>query len=55
VGRGGKPRAGATATDEKSKEITATPELPGGMEVGGDTIRIDAMGCQREIAAKIRE
>jgi predicted transposase YbfD/YdcC len=46
---------GQLATDEKSNEITAIPELLDGMEVGGDTITIDAMGCQREIAAKIRE
>jgi hypothetical protein len=34
---------GQVATEEKSNEITAIPEL------------LDAMGCQREIAKKIRE
>jgi predicted transposase YbfD/YdcC len=46
---------GQLATDEKSNEITAIPELLDSMEVEEDTITIDAMGCQREIAAKIRE
>jgi hypothetical protein len=46
---------GQLATEEKSNEITAIPELLDGMEIAGDTITIDAMGCQREIASKIRE
>jgi predicted transposase YbfD/YdcC len=46
---------GQLAAEEKSNEITAIPQLLESMELGGDTITIDAMGCQREIAAKIRE
>ena len=46
---------GQLATEEKSNEITAIPELLDSLEVAGDTITIDAMGCQREIARKIRE
>jgi predicted transposase YbfD/YdcC len=46
---------GQVATAEKSNEITAIPELLETLEVAGDTITIDAMGCQREIAEQIRE
>jgi predicted transposase YbfD/YdcC len=46
---------GQLATDERSNEITAIPELLDSLEVAGDTITIDAIGCQREIADKIRE
>jgi len=46
---------GQLAADEKSNEITAIPELLDSLEIAGDTITIDAMGCQREIACKIRE
>ena len=46
---------GQLATDEKSNEITTIPELLDSMEVAGDTITIDAMGCQVDIAKKIRE
>ena len=46
---------GQVATEEKSNEITAIPALLDTLEVAGDTITIDAMGCQREIAEKIRE
>jgi predicted transposase YbfD/YdcC len=46
---------GQLATDEKSNEITAIPDLLDTLEVAGDTITIDAMGCQRDIADKIRE
>ena len=46
---------GQLATEEKSNEITAIPQLLDSMEITGDTITIDAMGCQREIATKIRE
>ena len=47
--------SGQRATQEKSKEIIARPQLRDRMEIAGDTIRIDAMGCRREIATKIRE
>ena len=39
----------------KSNEITAIPRLLGLLTIKGATITIDAMGCQREIAAKIIE
>ena len=40
---------------EKSNEITAIPKLLDALTIKGATITIDAMGCQREIAAKIVE
>lgn len=40
---------------EKSNEITAIPKLLDMLEVKGAIITIDAMGCQKEIASKIRE
>ena len=46
---------GELATEEKSNEITAIPELLELIDVKGDIITIDAMGCQTEIAKKIRE
>lgn len=42
-------------TPEKSNEITAIPELLKLLDLRGATISIDAMGCQREIAARIVE
>jgi len=41
------------ATDEKSNEITAIPKLLDLINIKGDIVTIDAMGCQREIAKKI--
>src|ERR1700688_1679451 len=41
--------------DEKSNEITAIPELLQLLELRGAIVTIDALGCQKEIAAKIRE
>jgi len=46
---------GELAVNEKSNEITAIPELLEMLDVEGDVITIDAMGCQTEIAAKICE
>lgn len=46
---------GQLATEEKSNEITAIPELLDMLEVKGSTVTIDAMGCQKQIAAKICE
>jgi predicted transposase YbfD/YdcC len=40
---------------EKSNEIAAIPLLLDALTIKGATITIDAMGCQREIAAKIIE
>lgn len=41
--------------DEKSNEITAIPELLDLIEVAGGIVTIDAMGCQKAIAKKIRD
>jgi predicted transposase YbfD/YdcC len=46
---------GQLKTEEKSNEITAIPELLDSLEITGDTITIDAMGCQTVIASKIRK
>jgi predicted transposase YbfD/YdcC len=44
---------GQVKTDEKSNEITAIPELLKVLELKGCIVTIDAMGCQKEIAAQI--
>jgi predicted transposase YbfD/YdcC len=46
---------GQVKTAAKSNEITAIPDLLDLLEVSGCIITIDAMGCQKAIAAKIRE
>ena len=46
---------GEIATEEKSNEITAIPELLDLIDIEGDIVTIDAMGCQTDIASKIRE
>jgi predicted transposase YbfD/YdcC len=46
---------GQVAVDGKSNEITAIPQLLELLSVRGAVVTIDAMGCQKEIAAKIRE
>ena len=46
---------GQVVTDEKSNEITAIPALLALLNVEGATITIDAMGCQKKIAAAIVE
>jgi predicted transposase YbfD/YdcC len=43
------------ACEEKSNEITAIPELLKLLDLRGQTVTIDAMGCQKEIAAQIRQ
>jgi predicted transposase YbfD/YdcC len=45
---------GQVKTEEKSNEIPAIPALLGLLELRGCIVTIDAMGCQREIAEKIR-
>ena len=45
---------GQLATEAHSNEITAIPLLLDTIDIKGDTVTIDAMGCQSEIAAKIR-
>jgi predicted transposase YbfD/YdcC len=46
---------GAIPVDDKSNEITAVPKLLEILELTGAIVTIDAMGCQKEIAAKARE
>jgi predicted transposase YbfD/YdcC len=46
---------GQQACDAKSNEITAIPELIKNLEIAGSIVTIDAMGCQKDIAATIRE
>jgi len=46
---------GQVKVDEKSNEITAIPALLRAIEIAGCIVTIDAMGCQREIAATIIE
>lgn len=46
---------GQRAVDGKSNEITAIPELLSMLAIKGTIISIDAMGTQKEIAAKIVE
>jgi predicted transposase YbfD/YdcC len=43
------------AVADKSNEITAIPELLAVLDVKKAIITIDALGCQKEIAAQIRE
>lgn len=45
---------GQEAVDKKSNEIVAIPLLLERLELSGALVTIDAMGCQREIAEKIR-
>jgi predicted transposase YbfD/YdcC len=45
---------GQVAVDDKSNEITAIPKLLEMLEIAGALVTIDAMGCQKEIAATIR-
>jgi len=45
---------GQLAVDGKSNEITAIPELLKLIDVTGAIVTIDAMGCQKNIAAPIR-
>src|SRR5215510_14808583 len=40
---------------EKSNEITAIPELVDALDLAGCIVTIDALGCQKEIAAHIVE
>lgn len=46
---------GQVATDEKSNEITAIPQLLQQIELPGSLVTIDAMGCQKDIAKDIVE
>ena len=44
---------GQIATEEKSNEITAIPQLIDQIDVEGSIVTIDAAGCQKEIAERI--
>jgi predicted transposase YbfD/YdcC len=44
---------GQVVVNEKSNEITAIPQLLDAIDIQGAVITIDAMGCQRAIAATI--
>ena len=46
---------GQVKVDEKSNEITAVPELLRVLKLKGCIVTLDAMGCQKEIAANIIE
>ncbi len=46
---------GQLKVDSKSNEITAIPKLLDLLDVKGCLITIDAMGCQKKIAQKIRD
>jgi predicted transposase YbfD/YdcC len=46
---------GQVATDQKSNEITAIPQLLKQIELKDALVTIDAMGCQKEIARGIAE
>src|SRR3954447_6328586 len=46
---------GQRAVAKKSNEITAIPLLLQALDVAGAVVTIDAMGCQKEIAATIRD
>jgi predicted transposase YbfD/YdcC len=45
---------GQVAVSEKSNEITAIPRLLQILDVSGAIVTIDAMGCQKDIAAQVR-
>jgi predicted transposase YbfD/YdcC len=46
---------GQVAVDEKSNEITAIPALLDLLDINGALVTIDAMGCQKAIARKIKD
>jgi predicted transposase YbfD/YdcC len=46
---------GQVKTEEKSNEITAIPELLEMLDIEGNIVTIDAMGCQKAIVEKITE
>jgi predicted transposase YbfD/YdcC len=46
---------GQVAVHEESDEVTAIPELLRLLEISGAIVTIGAMGCQKEIAARVRQ
>lgn len=45
---------GQVKVDDKSNEITAIPTLLARLDIAGAVVTIDAMGCQKKIAAQIK-
>lgn len=52
---GAKVSLGQLAVEEKSNEITALPPLLQALALENCIVTVDAMGCQKEVAAKVRE
>ena len=50
----GAPGLGQLVVDGKSNEITAIPKLLELLDLKKAVVTIDAMGCQKEIAAQIQ-
>lgn len=46
---------GQVKVDDKSNEIVAIPQLLQMLELGGTIVTLDAMGCQKDIAARIQD
>lgn len=46
---------GQQAVDEKSNELTAIPQLLELLDIKGCTVTIDALGCQKDLAATITD
>jgi len=46
---------GQVKGDDKSSEITALPLLLKMLDLGGSVVTVDAMGCQKAVAAQVRE
>jgi hypothetical protein len=44
---------GQTKVDERSDEITAIPQLLRLLDISGCMVTVDALGCQKEIAAQV--
>jgi predicted transposase YbfD/YdcC len=40
-------------TGDKNNETTTIPQLLDTVDIAGDTVTIDAVGCQKDIARKI--
>ena len=55
LGQRGRDRTGQVATEEKSNEITAIPQLLEQIDLTDALVTIDAMGCQKDIARDIVE
>jgi predicted transposase YbfD/YdcC len=52
---GGRLVPGQVATEEKSNEIIAVPKLLAMLSLNGQIVTVDAMSCQRAIAAQVIE